>query len=177
MKGSHLGRKRFESATSCIDKRTITSCVVFIFDVAMACWSVSLLRDVCVGKGEGREENKVRMMYSETKRRRMPLFLYVKDSWSHARVLYSCEEWLGREEPWWISGKWGWRKRRHHHWLKLAPDRFPDCSANWFCNKLEAIWQNIQAGHGECAGTKISNCEELGSFSLAVSEVSNETPS
>lgn len=97
--------------------------------------------------------------------------------WSHAMVLYSREEWLGREEARWISGKWGWRKRRHQHWLKLAPDRFPDCSANWFCNKLEAIWQNTQAGHRECVGTKISNCEKLGSFSLAISEASNETPS
>lgn len=55
MKGSHLDRKRLESIASCMDKRAITSCVGFIFDVARAGWSVSLLRGVCVRKVEGRE--------------------------------------------------------------------------------------------------------------------------
>lgn len=140
MKGLYFGRKRFEFVIFCIDKRIIIFCVVFIFDVVMVCWLVFLLRDVCVGKGEGREENKVRMMYSEIKRRRMFFFIYIKDSWSYVRVLYFCEEWLGREEFWWISGKWGWRKRRYYYWLKLVLDRFFDCFVNWFCNKLEVIW-------------------------------------
>lgn len=61
--------------------------------------------------------------------------------------------------------------------LNLAPNRFPHCSANWFCNKLEEIWRDIQPGHGQCIGTKINNCEELGSFSLDIAEVSYETPS
>lgn len=61
--------------------------------------------------------------------------------------------------------------------LKLAPNRFPYCSANWFCNILEEIQRDIQPGHGQCIGTKINNCEEeFGSFSLDISEVSYEIP-
>lgn len=48
---SHLDRKRFESTTSCIDKRIVTSNIGFIFYVAMPGWSRSLLREVCVGEG------------------------------------------------------------------------------------------------------------------------------
>ena len=54
---------------------------------------------------------------------------------------------------------------------KIGPAIFPHCSANWFCNKLEGIWQDIQPKHGQCIGTKINNHEEVGSFSLDVSEV------
>lgn len=51
VKLSRLDRKRFESTTSCIDKRIVTSHMGFIFNVAMPGWSRSLLRDVCVGEG------------------------------------------------------------------------------------------------------------------------------
>ena len=54
---------------------------------------------------------------------------------------------------------------------KIGPAIFPHCSANWFCNKLEGIWQDIQPEHGQCVGTKINNHEEVGSFSSDVSEV------
>lgn len=54
---------------------------------------------------------------------------------------------------------------------------FPHCFANGFCNKLEEIWRDTQPGHGQRIGTKTNNREELGSFSLDVSEVSYETVS
>ena len=64
----------------------------------------------------------------------------------------------------------GGGKRRYHQLPQNWRTVFPHCSANWFCNKLEGIWQDIQPEHGQCIGTKI-NHEEVGSFSLDVSEV------
>lgn len=71
----------------------------------------------------------------------------------------------------------GGGKRQHHQFPKIGPNVFPHYSANWFCNKLEEIWQDIQPEHGQCIGTKINNHEEVGSFSLDISEVSYKTPS